>query len=79
LAINPKDSYVPLQAARHIPGMTEFVQWLTGTHECGCGARYNVSVTEVPARSVTCEKCGTLMDSPANQSFFAYTRMPEDE
>ena len=45
--------------------MTEFVEWLTGTHDCGCGARYKVTVTEVPTGSVTCEKCGTLMDSPA--------------
>jgi hypothetical protein len=59
--------------------MTEFVQWLTGTHECGCGARYKVTVTEVPAGSVTCEKCGTLMDCPANRSFFAYARIPGDE
>jgi hypothetical protein len=59
--------------------MTEFVKWLTGTHQCGCGAKYKVTVTEVPAGSVTCEKCGTLMDSGANQSFFAYARMPEDE
>jgi hypothetical protein len=35
--------------------MTEFVEWLTGTHECGCGARYKVTVTEVPTDSVTCE------------------------
>jgi hypothetical protein len=59
--------------------MTEFVQWLTGTHECGCGARYNVTVTDVATGSVTCEKCGTLMDSQANRSFFAYARIPADE
>jgi hypothetical protein len=29
--------------------------------------------------NVTCEKCGTLMDSRANQSFLAYARMPGDE
>jgi hypothetical protein len=56
--------------------MTEFVQWLTGTHECGCGARYKVTVTEVPSGSVTCEKCGTLMDSRINRSYFAYARIP---
>jgi hypothetical protein len=56
--------------------MTEFVQWLTGMHECGCGARYKVTVTEVPTGSVTCERCGTLMDCPANRSFFAYARIP---
>ena len=55
--------------------MTEFVQWLTGTHKCGCGAKYNVTVTAVHTGSVTCEKCGTLMDCQANQSFFAYARI----
>jgi hypothetical protein len=79
LAINPKDSYVQPQAVRRIPDMTEFVQWLTGTHERGCGAKYKVTVTEVPADSVTCEKCGTLMDSRNNRSCFAYARMPGDE
>jgi hypothetical protein len=59
--------------------MTEFVEWLTGTHRCGCGAKYSVTVTGVPTRSVTCEKCGTLMDTPANQSFLAYTRIPGDQ
>jgi hypothetical protein len=55
--------------------MTEFVQWLTGTHKCGCGAKYKVTVTAVPSGNVTCEKCGTLMDTQANQSFFAYARI----
>jgi hypothetical protein len=59
--------------------MTEFVEWLTGTHKCGCGAKYKVTVTGVPTGSVTCEECGTLMDCPANQSFFAYARIPGDE
>jgi hypothetical protein len=55
--------------------MTEFVEWLTGTHKCGCGAEYKVAVTEAPADYVTCEKCGTLMDKPANRSFLTYERM----
>jgi hypothetical protein len=59
--------------------MTEFVQWLTGIHECGCGARYTVTVTDVPTGHVTCEKCGTLMDSPVNGSFFTYARISGDE
>jgi hypothetical protein len=59
--------------------MTEFVKWLTGTHECGCGAKYKVTVTEVPTVSVTCEKCGTLMDSRANRSFFDYARITGNE
>jgi len=58
--------------------MTEFVEWLTGTHRCACGANYKVTVTAVPTDDVTCEKCGTLMDSPTNQSFFAYARIPGD-
>jgi len=33
-------------------------------------------VTEVSTGSVTCEKCGALMDSRANRSFFAYARIP---
>jgi hypothetical protein len=28
---------------------------------------------------VICEKCGTLMDSPANKSFLAYKRILGDE
>jgi len=59
--------------------MTEFVEWLTGIHKCACGANYKVTVTAAPANNVTCEKCGTLMDSSANQGFFAYTRILGDE
>ena len=46
--------------------MTEFVEWLTGMHTCNCGAKYKVTVTEAPTDDVTCEKCGTLMDSRRN-------------
>jgi hypothetical protein len=56
--------------------MTEFVEWLTGKHTCGCGAEYKVTVTEVPTDNVTCEQCGTLMDSRANKSFLTYERAP---
>jgi hypothetical protein len=59
--------------------VTEFVEWLTGTHKCHCGAKYSVTVTGVPTGSVTCEKCGTLMDTQANQSFLAYARILDDE
>ena len=59
--------------------MTEFVEWQTGTHKCDCGAKYKVTVTRVPTDSVTGEKCGTLMDSRANHSFFGYARIPADE
>jgi ribosomal protein S27AE len=59
--------------------VTEFVEWLTGTHKCDCGAKYNVAVTGVPTGNVTCEKCGTLMDTHANRSFLAYARIPGDE
>jgi hypothetical protein len=59
--------------------MTEFVEWLTGTHRCGCGAKYSVTVTGVPTRSVTFEKCGTLMDTPAKPEFLAYARIPGDK
>ena len=55
-------------------GMTEFVQWLTGTHKCSCGAVYHVTVTTVPTGNVRCEKCGILMDSAANKSFLTYER-----
>jgi hypothetical protein len=54
--------------------MIEFVQWLTGTHLCGCGAKYTVAVTKVPTGNVICEKCGTLMDRASNRSFFTYER-----
>jgi hypothetical protein len=63
----------------HIPDITEFIEWLTGTHECDCGAKYKVAVIETPTDSVTCGKCGTLMDSRTNKSFLAYERMPGDE
>jgi hypothetical protein len=59
--------------------MTEFVEWLTGTHQCGCGAKYKVTVTGMPAGSVTCGKCGVLMDSSTNKSFLTYERIPEDK
>ncbi len=59
--------------------MTEFIQWLTGTHQCDCGAKYKVAVIETPTDIVTCGKCGTLMDSRPNKSFLAYERMPGDE
>ena len=58
--------------------MTEFVEWLTGTHQCNCGAKYRVTVIEEPTNDVTCEKCGTLMDSRHNESCLAYERMPAD-
>jgi hypothetical protein len=59
--------------------MTEFVEWLTGTHTCGCGAEYKVTVIEGPMSNVTCEKCGLLMDKPANGSFLSYERLPGDK
>jgi hypothetical protein len=59
--------------------MTEFVEWLTGTHKCGCGAEYKVTVTERPTDNVTCEKCSVLMDRPANRSFLTYERLPQDK
>jgi hypothetical protein len=63
------EAYLALQI------MTEFVEWLTGTHRCACGAKYKVSVTDTPADSVSCEKCGTVMDHPADKSFLAYERI----
>ena len=59
--------------------MTEFVEWLTGTHTCNCGAKYNVTVTDAVTNDVICEKCGTLMDSRLNQSFLTYERTPGDK
>jgi hypothetical protein len=59
--------------------MTEFVEWLTGTHRCGCGAEYKVTVTGAPTDNVTCGKCGTLMDRPSNRSFLTYERLPGNE
>jgi hypothetical protein len=57
------------------PIVTEFVEWLTGTHKCECGAEYKVAVTKVPAGSVSCEKCGIVMDHPARKSLLAYERI----
>ena len=59
--------------------MSEFIEWLTGTHKCHCGAKYKVTVTKAPTGSVACEKCGILMDSPRNKSFLAYERILGDE
>jgi hypothetical protein len=42
--------------------MTEFVEWLTGTHKCECGAKYKVTVTEESPARVNCAKCGIVMD-----------------
>ena len=71
-AVHQKSSYVRPQAKARIPTMSEFVQWLTGMHQCDCGARYNVAVTQVPTGNVICGKCGTLMDCAGNRSLFAY-------
>ena len=66
-------------SATHIQSMAEFVEWLTGTHKCECGAKYKVTVTETPSDRATCEKCGILMDRPANKSLLTYERIPGDE
>jgi hypothetical protein len=42
------------EAFRVNSDMTEFVQWLTGTHLCGCGAKYSVAVTDVSTGDVIC-------------------------
>ena len=63
----------------HIPGMTELVEWLTGTHKCDCGAEYKVTVIKTPTDNAICEKCGTLMDSQSNRSFLAYERISRDD
>jgi hypothetical protein len=61
--------------------MTEFVEWLTGTHKCDCGARYTVTVTRVTAVSVTCEKCDGLPCQPELFGLCAYIggRMTESD
>ena len=59
--------------------MTEFVEWLTGTHQCNCGARYKVTVGEALTNDVICEKCGTLMDSRHNESLLTYERISGDK
>ena len=59
--------------------MTEFVEWLTGTHQCICGAKYKVAVTKALTDDVTCEKCGTLMDRRHNESSLTYERIPGDK
>jgi hypothetical protein len=59
--------------------MTEFVEWLTGLHTCECGAKYKVTVTEAVTEDVTCDKCGTLMDSRVSESFLTYERVALDK
>ena len=56
--------------------MAEFIEWLTGTHKCSCGAAYNVTVTAVPTGDVTCEKCGVLIVSSVNKRFLIFERVP---
>jgi hypothetical protein len=62
-----------------VPLVTEFVEWLTGTHKCACGAKYKVTVTQTPAARISCEKCGTVMDHPAAESRLAYERITSDK
>jgi hypothetical protein len=59
--------------------MTEFVEWLTGTHKCDCGAQYKIAVIKTTTENAICEKCGTLMDSQFNKSFLTYKRILGDE
>jgi hypothetical protein len=61
--------------------MVEFIQWLTGTHTCDCGAKYKVTVTKpIPgADHVHCVKCGVLMDSWRNKSFLAYEPIVDEK
>ena len=37
------------------------------------------SVTEASTDNVTREKCGTVMERPANRSLLVYERIPGDE
>jgi len=61
----------------HCWPMTEFIQWLTGTHTCVCGAKYKVTVTEETSQvRVVCDRCGVLMDRPAGKSLLTYERIP---
>jgi hypothetical protein len=59
--------------------MTEFIEWLTGTHTCDCGAKYKVTVSDASLDRVTCEKCGVLMDHPAQKSLLTYERLSGDK
>ena len=68
-----------LAVPQHIPGMAEFIEWQTGTHTCSCGAKYKVTVTKAPTGYMTCEECGILIDSPANNSCLVYERIPGGE
>jgi hypothetical protein len=60
---------------RDVSPVTEFVEWLAGTHMCACGAKYKVTVTKTPADRVSCEKCGIVMDHPVRKSLLAYERI----
>jgi hypothetical protein len=46
--------------------MRAFHEWLTGKHECECGAVYKVTVSVMPfpnnAIAVSCNHCGRTMD-----------------
>ena len=39
---------------------------LLALNTCDCGGKYKVTVIEALTNDVTCEKCGTLMDSRRN-------------
>ena len=58
--------------------MTEFVEWLTGTHQCDCGAKYKVAVSQAALPRAYCERCGVLMDRPADKSLLSYERVLGD-
>jgi hypothetical protein len=51
--------------------MAGFMEWLTRTHTCECGAKYLVRVTRTPfpdADDARCEECGQVMDSRRNST-----------
>jgi hypothetical protein len=51
--------------------MGGFIEWLSGTHTCECGALYKIRTSRTPSPntdSVNCDVCGMEMDSWRNSA-----------
>jgi hypothetical protein len=60
--------------------MGGFIEWLSGTHTCECGALYKIRTSRTPSPntdSVNCDVCGKEMDKLAQFYFPSVLRACE--